>query len=203
MNSPFFSVIIPTLNEEKYLPTILKSLGEQTFRDFELIGVDGKSEDKTVAVFTESRSKIPAAKLITSDKMNVGYQRNLGAKKALGEYLIFFDADVNIEPTFLEEIHIGALKKNFQLATTWIIPDSNKSSDQLILTLGNLGQEIAKVINKPFTGGYNTIIKKDFFLKMHGFREDIKIGDSVNVGLKAKDNKQLEGQSIIVFAKTE
>lgn len=185
MNSPFFSVIIPTLNEEKYLSTILKSLVSQTFRNFEMIVVDGRSDDKTVAVFSKFKSKIPAAKLLVSNKRNVGHQRNLGAKEATGEYLVFFDADVNIEPTFLEEIHIGALKKNFQLATTWIVPDSNRSSDQLILTLGNLGQEIAKVINKPYTGGYNTIIKKDFFLKMHGFREDLKIGEDHDLAIRA------------------
>ena len=45
---PFFSIIIPTLNEEKYLPLLLSDLEHQLFTDFEVIVVDGKSADKTV-----------------------------------------------------------------------------------------------------------------------------------------------------------
>ena len=42
-----YSVIIPTLNEEKFLPKLLTSLAAQTRREFEVIVVDGASEDKT------------------------------------------------------------------------------------------------------------------------------------------------------------
>ena len=45
---PFFSVVIPTLNEEKYLPRLLENLSKQTFSEFEVTVVDGSSEDETV-----------------------------------------------------------------------------------------------------------------------------------------------------------
>jgi glycosyltransferase involved in cell wall biosynthesis len=46
-NNPFFSVIIPTLNEEDYLPKILADFAKQKERNFEIIIVDAASEDKT------------------------------------------------------------------------------------------------------------------------------------------------------------
>ena len=48
MKKPFFSIIIPTLNEEKYLPHLLADLAKQTFQDFEVIVIDGQSTDQTV-----------------------------------------------------------------------------------------------------------------------------------------------------------
>lgn len=181
----FFSVIIPSLNEEKYLPTLLSSLSKQSFRNFELILIDGKSDDKTVAIFNKYKPLIPNATLIISDRRNVGYQRNIGGDKAIGQYLIFLDADVDIGQTFLEEIHIGAIKRKFPFATTWIMPDSQEPVDEMMMTIANLGMEIAKVINKPYVGGYNTIVTKDFFIKMKGFREDIKIGEDHNFAMRA------------------
>jgi len=189
MKPPFFSVIIPTLNEEKYLPKLLIQLANQTFREFELVLVDAQSNDRTVEVFRKFRDKTPSSKIFISDQRNVSYQRNLGARKARGKYLIFFDADVYIEKTFLEEIHLAAVKKKFKLATTYILPDSNRDIDQILLVLSNLGQEIAKIIKKPFLGEYNTIIDREIFLKLKGFREDVTMSEGHDLALRAFKKK--------------
>ena len=52
-----FSIIIPTLNEERNLPNLLKELSEQTFNDFELIVVDGLSDDKTLVKANSFKDK--------------------------------------------------------------------------------------------------------------------------------------------------
>ncbi|KKS97967.1 MAG: family 2 glycosyl transferase [Candidatus Gottesmanbacteria bacterium GW2011_GWA2_43_14] len=182
---PYFSVIIPALNEEKYLPTILKSLTMQTFKDFEVIVVDGNSRDKTVDVFNKFRPKLPYSKILVTKRANVGFQRNSGGKEAGGKYFIFLDADVDISSTFLEEIHLASIKKGFKLATTWIMPDSRDPIDQTMILLGNLGQELSKLFNKPFSGGYNTIVKKEAFQKLKGFREDMKINEDQDFAIRA------------------
>lgn len=184
-NYPYFSVIIPTLNEEKYLPKLLKSLTEQTFSDFEVVLVDGSSSDGTIAVYNKFIPKLPQADYFIVDKQNVGFQRNFGAKNSHGKYLVFLDADVGVEQTFLEELHLEAVKKNFPLATTWIKSDSGKTVDNFMVLLGNLAQELAKEIGKPFAGGYNTIIKRDVFLKLKGFREDLLINEDHEFSMKA------------------
>lgn len=189
MIRPFFSVIIPTLNEEKYLPTILKSLAKQTFRDFELILVDASSDDNTLGIFDEFKKYFPQCQVLISKRRNVGYQRNLGAKQAKGKYLVFFDADVDIPFTFLEEIHLAAIKQDFPFATTWIQSDSENQVDLLLVLLANLGTELIKGINKPFAGGYNTIVKPEIFAKLHGFAENLHIGEDHDLSLRAYKKK--------------
>ena len=56
---PFFSIIIPALNEEKYLPLLLSDLAKQTMRDFEVVVVDGKSEVKTVVTAKSFAKSLP------------------------------------------------------------------------------------------------------------------------------------------------
>jgi glycosyltransferase involved in cell wall biosynthesis len=189
MNSPFFSVIIPTLNEEKYLPTLLASLSKQTYKNFEVIVVDGKSKDKTDKVFDKYKNQLPSAQFIVSDKANAGYQRNLGALRARGEYLVFIDADCDVAPTFLEELHIAAVKQKFLFATTWIKPDSDKPIDELMMLLGNLVQEFAKGMKRQYSGGYNTIVRKDIFEKLRGFRQDLVINEDCDFALRAQKER--------------
>ena len=55
----FFSVIVPTLNEEDYLPKLLTDLCKQHNKNFEVIIVDGDSDDKTNLVCEQFRSKMP------------------------------------------------------------------------------------------------------------------------------------------------
>ena len=181
----FFSIIIPTLNEEKYLSTILNSLSHQTFADFEVLVIDAHSRDKTGEIVKRFQRNVPELSFHQSDQANVGYQRNLGAKKAKGSYYIFLDADVDVGMTYLEEIHLAAVKKNFLLATTWIEPDSNKSIDRLMILLSNLYVELAKEVNKPFIGGYNTIVRHDVFLRLQGYREDMIISEDHDLALRA------------------
>lgn len=193
MEKPFFSIIIPTLNEEKILPKLLNSLKKQTFRDFEVILVDGNSEDKTKEIFLNFKKNYSSIQFFTTEKRNVAFQRNIGALKANAKYLIFFDADVCFGNTFLEEIHLAAIKKKFKFATTWILPDSKKDIDLIMNLIANLGVELSKIINKPFAGGYNTIILKSVFLKLKGFREDLTISEDHEFAIRAfKNNIAME-----------
>ena len=84
MANPHFSIVIPCLNEEKYLPKLLTNLEKQTLKDFEVIVVDGQSEDKTLAKATSFNNRLKI-KTLKADKRNVSFQRNLGAKNAKGE----------------------------------------------------------------------------------------------------------------------
>ena len=46
-SKPFFSVLVPVYNQEKYLPECIESVLNQTFKDFELILVDDGSTDSS------------------------------------------------------------------------------------------------------------------------------------------------------------
>ena len=91
------SVIVPTLNEEKYLRPTLQSLANQTYQDFELIVKDGVSGDNTVDIAKEY------ADLVISEKdVSIGDARNQGAKRAKGDVLAFLDADTSLDKNALE-----------------------------------------------------------------------------------------------------
>ncbi|PIQ80931.1 MAG: hypothetical protein COZ34_03135 [Candidatus Pacebacteria bacterium CG_4_10_14_3_um_filter_34_15] len=129
-NSPFFSIVIPTLNEEEYLPHLLIDLSLQTYKDFEIIHIDGKSEDKTV----EFASKFNVVTKIVRVR-NVSYQRNVGTKLAKGKWIIFMDADNRLDSSFLKNIKLQISKyKTIDIFNTLVKIDENR----IMETMANL-----------------------------------------------------------------
>lgn len=171
-----FSVIIPTLNEEKYLPILLRSLVAQSYKDFEVIIVDGKSRDKTQSVaqkFVDSLS----LRILHSKKDNVSFQRNMGAKVAHGDYFVFFDADVTLPRNFLEKIASKIAMSKSLLLTTWMKADSYNSYDYILVTVSNIGLEVGKRVDRPFAPGFNTIIHKRIFRKLGGYNQTLALSE--------------------------
>lgn len=200
---PFFSIIIPTLNEEKYLPILLNCLAKQTIKDFEIIIVDGRSEDKTLSKITKFKKKLPNVTVLESSTRNVSYQRNLGAKIAKGSYLIFFDADNQISENFLHELKLKLEKQKVDVFTTWCVPDSNKKRDKAITTLINIMIETAETLDTGTALGAMIGCKSKYFQKIHGF--DIKIkfaedGDFVRRVIKAGGNFKVFRTPIFIWS---
>ena len=90
------SIIIPTLNEEKYLPLLLASIKNQAFKEYEIILADAGSKDRTVEI-----AKQYGCRIIPGGSPSKG--RNEGAKVAKGELLFFIDADAVLPPKFFEK----------------------------------------------------------------------------------------------------
>jgi len=88
MKKILVSIIVPTYNSEEFIAACLKSITSQTYKPLELIVVDNNSYDKTKQI----------AKRFTRFVYNRGpersAQRNYGAKKAHGEYVLFIDSDM-------------------------------------------------------------------------------------------------------------
>ena len=96
---PYISVIVPALNEEKYIKNLLASLKKQNFRDFDIIVVDGGSTDETVAI-----SKTFGASTLILPKVKEFPSRNKAAEIATGEILLFTGADVIFPDNLLHNI---------------------------------------------------------------------------------------------------
>lgn len=177
-HKPFFSVVIPTLNEERLLPKLLTSLSRQLDKDFEVIVVDGKSEDRTVKKTEEFVKKLPELKVVLSDRRNVCFQRNKGAAAAKGKFLVFFDADVTLPANFLSQIDYY-LKENkkVKFLTTWLKTDSHSEKDKLLALFYSVYLEVAKSLGKPLAPGFCVVVDEKVFKTSEGFNEKLKIVD--------------------------
>ncbi len=94
------SIIIPTLNEEKYLPRLISSIKSQSYLDYEIIVSDGGSTDRTKEIALTNDCKF----IVDTKHHHPSWQRNNGADVAIGDVLIFFDADTVLQTGFLEKI---------------------------------------------------------------------------------------------------
>ncbi len=90
---PFFSVIIPIYNVEKYLRECVDSVLSQTFRDIEIILVDDGSPDACPQICDEYAKNTPFVKVIHKKNGGLSDARNYGINEARGEYLLFLDSD--------------------------------------------------------------------------------------------------------------
>ena len=100
---PFFTVIIPLYNKEKYIENAIKSILNQTFTDFELLVINDSSTDKSIEIASEFLSE--KVQLISHEKNSgLAATRNTGIKNANSNYITFLDADDLWKPTYLEKI---------------------------------------------------------------------------------------------------
>lgn len=182
--TPFFSIVIPTLNEEHYISNLLKCLEKQKYRDFEVIVVDANSVDKTVGVSKSFSNKLPNLSVLISKKRNLSYQRNLGARRGTGAYLVFFDADIAIPPDYLQKIHKAIIDSNAHFLTTWMRGNIDYFPYPLIMIITNLIVEFSKLIRKPFACGPNIIVYKNAFFEVNGFREDLAMSEDHDLSIK-------------------
>jgi glycosyltransferase involved in cell wall biosynthesis len=196
MITPHFSIIIPTLDEEKYLPKLLDDLRKQKEHNFEVLIIDCSSQDKTINV-AEKYRKLLTLKIFKKEKKNVSLQRNYGAKKAKGEYLIFLDADSRVTDSFTKNLKKVALKRKGLVFIPHIVPD--ESFARSIFKIINFLVELSQNTNTPFSTGGSMIWDRCFFLKIKGFNEKLYVAEDHNIikkaagwGVKAKFLPQIK-----------
>jgi len=87
------SVIIPTRNEEQGITECLTAVFDQSFKPTEVIVVDGRSTDNTIAVV----SKFPVKVFTESEPSSLPNARNVGVENSQGEILFIMDSDVILD----------------------------------------------------------------------------------------------------------
>jgi len=100
------SVIIPTFNEGNYLGACVASLTKQSLEDFEIIIVDDGGVDNSEFIVQNLKLQNENKKIVylKQSHKGPGAARNLGAKSARGDILVFVDADMNFERNFLKNL---------------------------------------------------------------------------------------------------
>jgi glycosyltransferase involved in cell wall biosynthesis len=172
------SIIIPTLNEENYLPILLDSIRNQGFKDLEIIIADAGSKDKTIEI-----AKGFGCKIIKGGLPARG--RNEGAKVARGNLFLFLDADTILPEDFFEKALKEFKERNLDIAS-FCLEAKTKSKFKKFLfdTFYNLPILILEKILAH--GAQAILVKKEIFEKVGGFDEEIKFAEDHSFMRKAK-----------------
>jgi glycosyltransferase involved in cell wall biosynthesis len=164
------SVVIPTLNEEKYLPMLLRSLQAQSYKDFEVIVSDNFSTDRTRAIAEEAGARVVDGAL-------PGRARNLGAAAGKGDIILFLDADVILpDPKFLQATLAEFEKRKLDVATCKIDPMSDKKIDKLFHDIYNYYMWVTEATT-PHAPGFCIFVRKRVHDAIGGFDEAIKLAE--------------------------
>jgi len=163
------SIIIPTLNEEKYLPLLLDSIKKQDFKDYEMIVADARSKDNTVKI-----AKSYGCKVVKGGLPPVA--RNNGAKSTKGDLLLFLDADVIIGKDFLRETVSEFYRRNLGAATCYYRPIKGKRVDKAIAFVANRWIQLNQYTN-PNAAGFCIFSKKEIHEKIKGFNENLRLSE--------------------------
>lgn len=164
------SIIIPTYNEEEYLPILLRSIKSQTFDDYEIIIADAHSKDRTREVAKEF-----GAHVVDGGLPPVG--RNNGARAAKGSVLLFLDSDVLLpDPWFLQMTIAEFEKRKLGVSTCKIDPLSDKKIDKVLHEIFNYFM-IATQHTSPHAPGFCIFVRRGVHEKIGGFDETITLAE--------------------------
>lgn len=178
----FFSIIIPTLNEEDFLPRLLDDIKKQKEKDYEVIVVDGSSIDNTKQITLDYKKKYFRLKV-----NNVSAQRNFGAKKAKGKYLVFLDADIRIKKNFLKNIAKNINKKKGLIFIPYMIPEKGNEEYKPIFDLSNMFVEFSQNLSKKFSMGGSMVIEANLFRLIGGFNDRLHMSEDHEIIQRAHD----------------
>lgn len=175
------AIVVPTLNEQNYIGTLLDSIASQTLKPQEVVVVDAYSEDLSLKEIKKRQLILPQLKVFQIPKYSIARQRNFGARITKSESLLFLDADTKFKDEktleeYVEEVQRRQLDmaacENLSLSSYW----KNKLYFQGMHILFKASQKIW-----PMVVGANLFIKKEVFDKVGGFDEKVKIGEDMDL----------------------
>ncbi len=167
-----YSVIIPTLNEEKYLPPVLEHL-KKFDEDLEIIIADGGSVDTTVKIAERFNVKV-----CRSEK-GKGIQLNNGAGCATGDILIFLHADTFLPVDAFSLINEYFLVRKVNIATFKMKFDK----ESLLMDIYSWFTNFDSIFTT--FGDQVIVIRRDFFNELNGFPK-LTIFEDVELLRKAR-----------------
>jgi len=104
---PFVTVVVPVRNEERCIAATLHSLLAQNYSTdrFEVIVVDGRSDDGTVPIVEQMQIEFPNLRLLDNPRRLSSAARNLGVQHARGDYVLVVDGHCQLDsPYYLRRL---------------------------------------------------------------------------------------------------
>lgn len=189
MDSKLISIIVPSFNRVDLIAETLNSVFSQTYQKWECIIVDDGSSDNTIDIINSFIEKDSRFSLIKRNRFPKGAPtcRNIGLDISNGEFIIYLDSDDILAPYCLEQrfnkfsVHFDM---DFLVFKSLLFVDE-PFSNGFYWNIDNEENDLARFIKLDAlwqTSG--PIYKKEFLLKMNGFKEDLLFWQDYDLHLR-------------------
>ncbi len=178
------SIIVPTLNEEKYIAATLESLKSLSL-PHEIIVSDGGSTDKTLEIARKYTDKIVPAE--GEGYRTISKNRNAGARKSQGEFLVFVDSAVTIPNVnaFFARALADFEKMPELLGLSGFIkvePSVATFMDKIVHQIMTMNFIILNnALHRGAAAGKFQMIRREAFFRLGGFREDLPTAEDLDM----------------------
>ena len=184
------SIIVPTLNEKSYLPLLLDSLLRNDY-PFEVIIVDGSSDDETSAIAERYRERffgLQSLQILVSERRNIAIQRNLGAEAARNDVLVFVDADVVMPSGALRQMVEEFIAREYVAANPQF--SATAAEDALrykwLWAFIHFGQKVMLRFGRPYFAGICLLTRRGSFIAAGKFDESLLLGEDTDYSFRVR-----------------
>jgi glycosyltransferase involved in cell wall biosynthesis len=174
VKKPYVSVVIPCYNEATYIDRLLEALTSQNYKGFEVIVSDAESKDGTKEVVETFKNKLDI-KFVEAPPLGPAHGRNVGAKIAKGVWLLFLDADDDIDdPDFISKLLQYTEKNRWNTASAKMTARGKAAKKYAKLFKY---QKTLMHTRRPVASGYCLFTRAVVFNQTGGFNEKIHFGE--------------------------
>jgi len=176
-NHQTVSVVIPSYNEASYISRLLDALTLQSHKPHEVIISDAQSQDGIEKVIAAHLDKLPL-KLVSSPPEGPGAGRNLGATHATGEWLLFLDADDDLEDTnFIKTLLETTVANGWQTSSAKVVVRGANLLERFGTRANYLYTKLLAHTKHPVSPGWCILTQRELFEKNGGFNARIQFGE--------------------------
>lgn len=181
-HKPVFSVILPAYNAEETVSHMIQAVLNQSFSDYELLLIDDGSQDQTLAVMRSFASE--RVHVFHQENHGVSSARNHGIREANGEYLVFVDADDDLETDYLEAFFPLMQNADLGICSFAVRSASDQSVKQSVLKPQRISASETVDRSLRFrdisSACWNKCFRRDIVLEHHlSFDETLTIGEDM------------------------
>jgi len=198
MTSPTVSVILPVYNSASTLARAIDSILTQTSSDYEIIVVDDGSTDDIDRAIAPYLDRL---RFIRQPNRGASAARNTACRSARGQLLAFLDADDFWHPRKLE-IQLAVFASRPDIVLCWTLFRRHRSDGPPPIDAipavppAEYVSSFDALFLAPYLGTPTVMLRKDRFMEVGGFREDLQSAEDVDMWLRASYQRSIAMVSI-------